>query len=184
MKRINKKILMLLVSVLAVVMFAVPIMAKPTNGPIKVYIEVDMTRNDGGGSGIEMSPDVYTGPIRHRHLLQGYDVTITFADGSTLMGTLELERKVVLVPQKESMKRIFTDYYLFTFDGDDEDTGFVGNGKVILDGVKSQSLAWGLFQGTGDFEGQTLNIGHPWEAYGGGAPNLWVGYWLKCSVYS
>jgi len=176
---VNKKILVLLVSVLAVAMFAVSVMAKPTNGPNKVYVEVGMTRNDGGGAGIELSPDVFTGPITHRHRLQGYDITITFEDGSTLMGTLLIERKVVQVPQKGAVKAILTDNYEFTFN----DGGFEGNGQVLLDAVKMQSLAWGLFHGTGDFEGQTLNIGHPWAAYGGGAPNLWVGYWLKCSVY-
>ena len=174
----NKKILLLLVSVLAVAMLAVPVMAKPTNGPNKVAVTVTMTRNDGGGAGILIDPDVFTGPITHRHLLQGFAVIITFEDATTLVGTLKVERKTVWVPQKETLKRIFTDYYVFTFPGDAEDTGFVGNSKVIVDGVKGQSLAYGLYHGTGDFEGQTLNIGHPWAAFSG-TPAPWTGYWLK-----
>jgi hypothetical protein len=174
----NKKILGIAVVLMAVAMLAVPVLAKPTNGPNKVAVTVTMTRNDGGGAGILLDDDVFTGPITHRHLLQGYDVTITFDDDSELIGTLLIERKVVFVPQKESIRRIFTDYYVFTFDGDDEDTGFVGNGKVIIDGVNGQSLGYGLFHGTGDFEGQTLNIGHGWEAFSS-TPNPWIGYWLK-----
>ena len=177
----KKKILMLLVSILAVAMLAVPVMAKPTNGPNKVAVMVTMTRNsasDGGGPGILLDPNVNTGPITHGHWEQHFTTTITFEDDSTLEGTIVIERKVVIVRRAQGNKLIFTDYYVFTFPGNDPDTGFVGNGKVILDIGKGLSLAYGLFHGTGDFEGQTLNIGHTWEDYTA-AVNPWYGYWLK-----
>lgn len=173
---------MLLVSILTVAMLAVPVMSMPTNGPNKVAVTVTMARNDGGGPGTIIDPNVITGPITHGHWLQGFDVTITFEDDSTLEGTLEIERKPVIVPQKEANRMIFTDYYIFTFPGIEPDTGFVGNGLVMLDNVKQLSKAYGMFQGTGDFEGQTLNIGHTWASYLS-AVNPWYGYWLKCQVY-
>jgi hypothetical protein len=168
----KKKILMLLVTVLAVAMLAVPVIAKPTNGPNKVAVTVTMTRNDGGGQGTILDPPVSTGVIIHAHLLQGYDVNITFADGSILNGTSVADRKVVNI--KAGSRVILTDYYVFDFG----DGGFEGNGEVMLDMVNGQSLAYGLFHGTGDFEGQTLNIGHGWEAFSS-TPNPWIGYWLK-----
>ena len=83
---------------------------------------------------------------------------------------------------KDNGKMIIVDYYVFTFG----DGGFEGNGLVILDGFVpappppaswEQSLARGLFQGTGAFEGQTLNVGHPFWSMPG--PPTWIGYWLK-----
>jgi hypothetical protein len=185
----KKKIMMMFVTVLAVAMLSVPVMAKPTNGPNKVAVTVDMTRNDippgwpgpGPYPGEEIDPNRFTGPIIHLYRIQRYDVIVTFADDSTLEGTLEVERKILNV--KGGAKVILTDYYVFTFDDGALARGFKGNGQVLLDNMKGRSLGWGLFHGTGEFEGQTLNIGHPWVAYGGGGPTAWVGYWLKCEIY-
>ena len=163
---------------------AIPVMAKPTKGQ-KTAVTLGMKRV---GDFVDIEDPVYTGPITHQYIRVNYDATITFDDGSDdLVGTLVTERKVVVVPQKEGEKRIFTDHYVFTFPGEDEDTGFVGNGKVILDGVYvpeggglswEKSMGYGLFHGTGDFEGQTLNVGHTWGAPGT-TPSAWTGYWLK-----
>jgi hypothetical protein len=180
----KKKIIMLLVTVLAITMLAVPVMAKPTKGQ-KTAVTVIMTRNDGGGPGTPLSPNRNTGPIIHLHRLQGYDVTVTFEDSSTVLGNIEVERKMVNV--KGGHRIVLTDYYVITLFKDElktdpYDGGFEGNGQVLLDRVNGASLAWGLFHGTEDFEGQTLNIGHGWEAFSS-TPNPWYGYWLKCSVY-
>jgi len=184
-EKMNKKILMLLVSVLALAMLAVPVMAIPTNGPNKVAVTVDMTRNDtppgwpgpGPYPGEEIDPNRFTGVIIHLYRIQCYDVTITFEDTTFITGTLEVERKIVNV--KQGHRVIMSDHYVFTLDDGAVARGFEGNGQVLLDNVKGRSLAWGLFHGTGAFEGQTLNIGHPWVAYGGGGPAPWTGYWLK-----
>jgi len=133
-----------------------------------------MTRTDGPGPGTEIDPNVVTGPITHLHRLQHFTTTIAFEDGSTLDGTIEVVRKMVQVPQKEANRVILTDYYVFDFG----DGGFVGDGLVMLDNVNHLSKAYGLYHGTGDFEGQTLNIGHTWESYIS-AVNPWYGYWLK-----
>ena len=176
----NKKIVVLAITVLALAMFAVPVMAKPTKGPNKVAVSLFLTqtnRVDG--------PDVITGNVIHLTSLQTFEATIKFDDVTKidLIGTLVADRKIVVVEQKEGNKVILTDYYVFTFPGEDEDTGFEGNAQVILDGMPpttggASSKARGLFHGTGDFEGQTLNVGHGWEAFTG-TVKPWTGYWLK-----
>jgi hypothetical protein len=177
----KKKILMLLVSVLALAILTTPVLADPTNGPNKVAVTVTMTRNDSILIDPEPNTEVLTGPVAHRHQTQGFDITIEITDGPTLTGTAVVDRKIVAVPQtNKGNKVILTDYYVFDFG----DEGFEGNGKVILDSMPpalpppGSSLAYGLFQGTGDFEGQTLNIGHTWAEFGG-TPAPWFGYWLK-----
>ena len=160
-----------------VAMLATPVMAKPENGPNKVAVTVTMTRNvasDGGGTGIQLDPPVFTGLIIHAHVEQHFTTTIEFADGSTLDGTIVVDRKIVNI--KTGSRVILTDHYVFTFN--DGDAGFEGNGNVILDNVNQLSKAYGLFHGTGDFEGQTLNIGHTWASYVDSV-NPWFGYWLK-----
>lgn len=184
----NKKIVVLAITVLALAMFTAPVMAKTTLKDTKgnkVGVTVTLTRNsasDGGGPGILLEPNVVTGPNTHGHWEQHFFTTITFADGSTHEGTLVIERKVVIVARgpKIANKLIFTDYWVFT--SNDRIAGFEGNSKVILDIEKGLSLAQGMFQGTGDFEGQTLNIGHTWAPYAS-AVNPWFGYWLNCPVY-
>ena len=179
----NKKIMLISIMLLALlIVSAIPAYAVPTKGN-KVAVTVDMTRNsasDGGGPGILLEDNVRTGDVTHGHWEQHFTTTITFEDTTTLEGTIVIERKVAIVRRgpKLANKLIFTDYNVFTFPGDDPDTGFVGNSKVILDIEKGLSLAYGLFHGTGDFEGQTLNIGHTWADYTA-AVNPWYGYWLK-----
>jgi hypothetical protein len=106
-----------------------------------------------------------------------------FGDGVSpdddIVGTLVIERKFVRVPQKDGFRIIFQDRYEFDFG----DGGFEGNGNLIIEVGWGQTLAYGMYQGTGAFEGQTLNIGHTWAEYGGGQPTPWYGYWLKCTVY-
>ena len=144
-------------------------------------VTVGMDRNDDILIDPEPNTLVETGPIAHRQQTQGYDITLEITGGDTLTGTAVVERKIVALPQKnKGNKVILTDYYVFDFG----DGGFEGNGKVILDNMgppippAPQSLAYGMFQGTGDYEGQTLNIGHGWEAFGAEV-NPWTGYWLK-----
>lgn len=178
----NKKVLGITVVLMAIAMLVAPVMADPTQGQ-----KTAVTVNIAGGPPTDIDPPVTTGPVTHKYQEQFmHTVTITFEDGSTLDGTATVERKVVYVPQHGAMRWIFTDYYEFDFG----EGGFVGNGKTILDGVVftatgiswQASLAYGLFHGTGEFEGQTLNIGHTWGEPGS-EQSAWTGYWLKCSVY-
>ena len=184
----NKKIVILLVTVLAITMLAVPAMAKPTNGPNKVAVTVTLFTPFQLLGPPEPRP---TGNVVHVYFPgQRYEVSIKIEpDGPTLDGTVDIERKFVIVLQPHNgygTKMIATDYLVFTFPGDDPDTGFVGNGKVIIDGATLGSAApWekarasGMFQGTGDFEGQTLNVGRHWTEPTEYGTIKWTGYWLK-----
>jgi hypothetical protein len=183
----KKIVLVLLVSVLAVAMLTVPVMAKPTREPNKMA--VTMTQSPADPAFVMNGLPVVTGNAVHISQTNYYDVTIEVRDDAgtvveTLTGTNVVYRNYVAVMQKDGLQKwIFTDYYEFDFGHG----GFVGNGKVIMDGVDftppstlngyEQTMGYGLFHGTGDFEGQTLNAGHSWESAGGIA--LWTGYWLK-----
>ena len=179
----------MLVSVLALALLVVPVMAKPTNGPNKVAVIVDMDRDtrdvaeggDGGGTGILVEGPVINGQIIHVVLEQHFFITITFEDDSTLEGYAVVTRNVVNI--KGGSRVVLTDDYVFSFDLDDDevaDAGFEGNGLVMLNNVDHLSKAYGMYHGIGDFEGQTLNIGHGWVNYISEV-NSWYGYWLKCT---
>jgi hypothetical protein len=158
-------------------MLAVPVMAKPTNGPNKVAVEVIMERNDVYVDPPVANTHTWTGPIRHTHSIQGYDITITITgELAPLTGIAIIERNFVRLPQKDGYKIIFQDRYVFTFSS--EGGGFEGNGNLIIEVGWAQSKAYGLFHGTGAYEGQTLNIGHTWASFVG-TPAPWYGYWLK-----
>ncbi len=188
-EKMKKKIMLISIMLLALlIVSAIPAYAKPTNGPNKVAVTVDMTRDradpadggDGGGNGILLEGPVVTGQIIHVVLEQHFFITITFDDDSTLEGYAVVYRKVVNI--KVGARVVLTDNYVFTFDLDDDevaDAGFEGNGLVMLNNVDQLSKAYGIFHGTGDFEGQTLNIGHGWINYISEV-NSWYGYWLKC----
>ena len=188
----NKKILGIVFSIAILAMLVAPVLAKPTNGPNKVAVTVTLSNMQIIGAP-EFNP---TGNVNHVYFpCQRYQVSIKIEpDGPTLLGTVDIERKLVAVKQPNKgydppagdMKWIFTDYLVFKFDGDDPETGFVGNGKVIIDGATQGTAApWekaranGLFQGTGDFEGQTLNVGRHWSEPTGYGTIEWYGYWLK-----
>ena len=184
----NKKILMLLVSVLAVAMLTVPVMAKPTKGQ-KSAVTITMV---GAADNPIILSAVPTGSAVHIHMQGHYYVTIEIAGGSTLEGEAFLDRKLLVVPQPNRAgdeKWHFTDYYVITIHTIDEvpvgsPRGFEGNGRVMIEGATTQVLApWiqgrsnALFHGTGAFEGQTLNFNTNWRPFGGGI--VWDGYLLK-----
>lgn len=175
----NKKILVIFVNLLVVALLTTPVLAKPSNGPNKVAVSLFLYQTDR----VDGDP-VPTGNVVHSTSIQTFEAVIEFEGGETLTGELVADRKIVNILKKDGLhKIILTDNYIFTFPGDDEDTGFVGNAQVVLDGMPptsgvASSNAYGLFHGTGDFEGQTLNVGHGWEAFSG-TVKPWTGYWLK-----
>ena len=75
----NKKLIAIFVSLSFVALLAIPVMANPTNGPNKVAVTVDMTRNDGPGPGTPLSPNRNTGPIIHLYRLQNFDGTFPYS---------------------------------------------------------------------------------------------------------
>lgn len=184
MRELNKKVLGIAVILMAVAMLAVPVYAKPTNGPNKVAVTLTFVERTSR----TIIEDKYSNGIRHRLLELTWNVELIVTDGPTLVGTAFAERITIL--NLKSAKNIQRDYYEFWFE--DEGGGFEGNGLNVLDGFVpappppatwEKSKAYGLFQGTEAFERQTLNIGHTWGEPGSGSEiEDWTGYWLKCSV--
>lgn len=108
-----------------------------------------------------------------------WDVELAIEDGPTLIGKAFCERESILVTQEHGKNMILRDYYEFSFP---ECGGFKGNALIILENVSVEKLwekskAYALFKGIGKFEGQTLNVGHPWQDFM--YPIIWTGYLLK-----
>jgi hypothetical protein len=130
----NKKILMLLVTVLTLAMLATPVMAEPTQGQktavtlVFNFPQISTTIFD----------EWYTNGVMHRLWEVTFDVDLTIIGGPNLDGTAVVERKSVnIIPKgKDTGKVNLVDYYVFDFgDGD-----FEGNGKVMLDGFNPMAF--------------------------------------------
>ena len=179
----NKKILGIAVVLMAVAMLVPPVMAKPTQGRKTavalrfIFPHIQVNELD----------EWYSGPVYHR-LWESIDWNVELTinpDGpnpTILPGTCYALRKAVQVfPNgKDTGKVILEDYYEFDFP--DQNGGFEGNGLVMLDGFDPTKtppytdvhLVGFLFHGTGEFEGQTLNVGRQ-----RGTPLGITGYWLN-----
>jgi hypothetical protein len=176
-RELNKKVLGIAVVLMAVAMLAVPVIAKPTKGN-KVAVTLIFVERMGR----TIIEDRYSNGILHRLLELTYNVELKVTDGPTLEGTAVWERMTLQNPK--SMKNISREYYEFWFPI--EGGGFEGHCLLMMDGFVpappppatwEKSKAYGLFQGTEAFEGQTLNVGHSWEEPTGTI--VWTGYWLK-----
>lgn len=166
----NKKILMVAVALMAVVMLATPVFADPTQGQ-KAAITINWTRTNRITVDEWWSSDL----VRHRHMHVWWDVELIIDGGPPLPGTGYTERDAVRVTQKDGFNNVLHDYYVLTFDGG----GFEGNALIMVQNQGTPDFrgrAHGLFMGTGDFEGQTINAGHGWVPAG---PPVWTGYLLK-----
>ena len=177
MKEVKGKVFVIAVALMAVAMLATPVMAKPTKGQ-KAAITLTFTFTGG----VPVEPPKVTGNVMHMHVNHYFNVELEIDDGPTYYGTAVTDRQMLFVPQENGMNLLMRDDYVFSFP--DQQGGFEGNAKVLLDGVITEpSLDWemgkshGLFTGTGAFEGQTLNAGSPW---GPRQPSIiWHGYLLK-----
>ena len=170
----NKKILGVFASLVFVAMIVTPVLAKPTQGQ-KVAITLTWTRTLR-----IQDPPVFTGVVMHRHVYIEWSVVLEIEDGPTLTGTGTSIRDNVRMPQKDGDTVVIRDVTELWFP--DQQGGFEGRGVIMIDGLTSpgvweQAKAHELLQGTGEFEGQTLNAGHHWEEPSGAI--VWTGYWLK-----
>ena len=109
-----------------------------------------------------------------------FDVELAIENEPTLIGKAICERKMTIVPKKQVQNLIFQDHYKISFP---EGRGFEGNAFIVLWNDFRETLfcekskAYASFRGTGEFEGQTINIGHSWRAFN--YPIVWTGYLLK-----
>ena len=117
----------------------------------------------------------------NRVLIQrlSWDVELVIEDKPPLIGKAICEREMVSVTQKHGENRIIRDYFEISFP---EGGCFEGSALIILENFTKgagweKSKAYALFKGTGAFEGQTLNVGHPWHNFR--LPIVWTGYLLN-----
>ena len=174
----KKKILGIIIVLLAVAMLATPVLAVPTKGQ-KVPITMKWART----SNMLLERNDTKGGISHRSLSQTWTVQL-FIDGAEipLEGTAVVIRETHMRHTKKGgVDQIIIDHYDISFPT--EEGGFEGNEHMLLtdyvsgpDGATFDVVLHALFHGTGEFEGQILNAG---VDKGPGATMEWEGFILK-----
>ncbi len=171
MKKITIAFLGLAATLLMGLFIAVPVIANPADGQ-KVPVEIKWKP-----TGSTLLDRLDSDGLSHRWIRTTWNVEL-YIDGSLtpITGTAVTERLVLWAFSKLQMAIYNEDYVLSfpTLGG-----GFEGNAHLVLKDYVSatdyQMKVHGLFQGTGDLEGQTINAGLDW-----GPPNYtWQGYLLK-----
>jgi hypothetical protein len=170
----KKKILAITFVIVIAALLIAPVFADPTKGQ---KVGVTITWNIVGPT--YLGPWKYTGNAEHREVNLAWDVTVEIDGGPTLTGTATTERKLLRINQGDGQLRILNDYYVITLTGGT----FEGNALIQTQwlpggpaNVQSR-LCHALLQGTGDFEGQTINAEHDWRTHD--LPIVWPGYILK-----
>jgi hypothetical protein len=166
-----------LVVALLTVMFAVPVMAAPPEDK-KVPVTLQWTRTS--------STLIERRDVDHGQSLRIYDqvwAAKLYIDGSTtpLEGTADVTRWTLYRYSKAvtGLDQVVNDDYVLEFAS--EGGGFVGNVHILLTDYVSITdfggMVHALLQGTGSFEGQTLNVGVKMTSTA--ADMLWEGYLSK-----
>jgi hypothetical protein len=157
-----------------------PISPKESNEELERIVGLDRIRLTLNRK-MKMDVDERIDSTQIRKLIQKiiFDVELAIEDESTLIGEAICEREVIMIPQKQLQNVILQDRYEISFPGG---RGFKGNAFIILENDISEtfferSKAYASFRGTGEFEGQTINIGHSWRSFN--YPIVWTGYLLK-----
>ena len=150
-----------------------PVMAAPP-GEQKVSVRIVWTPVSGSSSTLE---NRLTDGVGHRLITNKWTLQLYIGNAQTpLSGTADCTRHVLYAYTKQG-RGVYQDDYVIAFAS--EGGGFEGRAHLeIFDWVSSSVYnvdAHALFQGTGAFEGQTLNVGVE-----RGPANLeWTGYLLK-----
>lgn len=172
-EKIKKCIMVLGLGIFLLLGLFSPVLAQPTDGQ---KAEITLTWKTVSYTYTTHN----SGPIIHRHLDYNWKVTLTFvASGTTYVGTAFTERDVTIVPDDIGTKRNYQDQTTISFP--DQNGGFEGNSVIVIQNYGTTSavqMIHGLFKGTGEFEGQTINAGVlPWEPMT--SSFVWEGYLLK-----
>ncbi len=174
-KQLKKVAVVVLAFALLIVAFAaVPVMAKPS-GEQKVPVKIVWAPVAGSSKTMENRP---SDGLSHRVITNKWTLQLYIGDSVTpIAGTADCTRHVLSAFAKEPQMGVYQDDYVISFPS--LGGGFEGRAHfAIFDYVSSSEyniLAHCLFQGTGDCEGQTLNVG-----VDKGPANLqWEGYLLK-----
>jgi hypothetical protein len=153
---------------------AVPVMAAPP-GEQKVPVKIIWAPVPGSSNTIENRP---SDGLSHRVITNKWTLQLFIGDAVTpVAGTADCTRHVLYAFAKEPQMGVYQDDYVISFPS--LGGGFEGRAHfAIYDYVSSTNyniLVHALFQGTGDCEGQTLNVG-----VDRGPANLqWEGFLLK-----
>ena len=147
----RKKIIMLIITLLAIVMFAVPLAqaAKPTETPITYFREVETVISMEGGMSGESHMYIVKESIRIGSIYEGTDNTGTKLFTFTQWGSAMMNWK-----QGKTIWHFYMVWTSTTADG-----GFKGklNGDAF-----TPTMGWytvsGVLQGYGEFEGQKLVV--------------------------
>jgi hypothetical protein len=173
-KKMKKTILIFALSLLLIGTFISPVLAAPPEEQ-KVPVRIVWAPVAGSSSTIENRP---SDGLSHRLITNRWTLQLYIGDSLTpLSGTATCTRYVLYAFLKEPQMGVYQDDYVITFAS--QGGGFVGRAHfMIFDYVSSTNYnvdSHALFQGTGAFEGQTLNVGVE-----RGFMNLqWEGYLLK-----
>ena len=173
----NKKILIIAVVFLAMAMLATPVLAAPTKGQ-KVPVTISFTTS----TSVELPDKMWTtkGDIKQvRGGVVEYDPVIVTIDGVTLDPTTSITERNLhwATLSKEGNIRLMHESHVIALPGGT----FEGNALLKFHYISPYGAlnfileAHGVFHGTGDYEGQTMNV---WRESGG--PGIsWEGYLLK-----
>ena len=155
-----------------VVSFALPVMAEPTEGQ-KVAVTLKFTPVSGP-SGDRWTTNGGVTQVRDAGLTYTLELTIDGAQPITIMGQSVAERDAM---GKRPEMVLYHEHQVMSFPT--EGGGFEGNDLLKLTDFESATeftiQAHGVYQGTGAFEGQTLNL---WRDKGPANP-VWEGFLLK-----
>ena len=152
----------------------VPVIAAPP-GKQKVPVRIVWAPVAGSSKTIEIN---YSDSLSHRVVTNKWTLQLFIGYAVTpVAGTADCTRHVLYAFGKEPQMGVYQDDYVISFPS--LGGGFEGRAHFqIYDYISSTNyniLAHALFQGTGDCEGQTLNVG-----VDRGPSNLqWEGYLLK-----
>ncbi len=163
---------MLFVALIGLAISATPVLGTPpAEKKVPVTIEFKGIPNT-----TELLYRLDSDGLSHRVQRQYWTVTLFIDDSTTpILGTAVSERQVLWAYSKLRMA-VNNDYYEISFPT--EEGGFEGNAHLLLTNYVAGNYdiqIHALFHGTGDFEGQTLNVGRD----KGPAGWVWEGYLLK-----
>jgi len=174
-KQVKKIAVVVLAFALLIMTFvAVPVMAAEP-GEQKVPVRIIWAPVSGSSKTLEIN---YSDGLSHRVITNKWTLKFFIGDAVTpILGTADCTRHVLYAFAKEPQMGVYQDEYVISFPS--LGGGFEGTAHLMIyDYVSSTNYnikVHALFQGTGDCEGQTLNVG-----VDRGPANLqWEGYLLK-----
>ncbi len=169
-EKVRKSLIVIFTLVLFATCFALPVLAQPTEGQ-KVAVTLKFTPVSGP-PGDRRTTNGGVTQVRDAGLTFAVELTIDGAqpiigESSAARDAMGKRPEMVLYHEHQVM-------YFPTEEG-----GFEGNDLLKLTDLQSATeftlQAHGVYQGTGAFEGQTLNL---WRTKGPANP-VWEGYLLK-----